>query len=95
MAKPSQGYRIDPDVVSEKLGDEIVLVHLETGKIHHTNQTGSRIWELLQDGRTIEEMVEILQGEYGTAPGAVARDVHEFIDALSREKMIAPVAELA
>lgn len=95
MANAPQFYRIDPDVVSEKLGGEIVLVQLETGKIHHTNETGSRVWELLQQGRSVDEILNILHGEYPASPTVVSRDVREFLDSLGREKMIEPVAETA
>lgn len=93
MSNASCVYKVDPDVISEKLGEEVVLVHLETGRIHHTNETGSRIWELLQEGRSLREMVEILRVEYSTSSEAIASDIREFIKSLRRENMIEMASE--
>ena len=40
----------NPDVVSRRLGDDTVLVHLKTNRIFALNPTGARFWELLLEG---------------------------------------------
>jgi len=81
-------YVVDPEVTFQELGDETVLVHLGTGKIHHTNATGGRVWELLQEGLGTEEILDRLDGEFESANEKLRLDVEEFIQRLAAEKII-------
>ena len=86
----SMRFRVDSDVSFQKLEDATVLVHLTTGRIHHTNATGTRIWELLADGRSVAETLEALQAEFDAPREQLEREVAEFVRQLSEEKMLAP-----
>lgn len=81
-------YVVDPEVTFQELGDETVLVHLGTGKIHHTNATGGRVWELLQEGLGTEEILDRLKGEFESTSEKLRADVEEFIRTLAAEKII-------
>jgi hypothetical protein len=52
MASPSplSALQPNPHVVSRRVGDGTVLVHLATNGIFELNETGARIWELLTEG---------------------------------------------
>jgi hypothetical protein len=84
----SSRYRTDSEVSFQKLENATVIVHLGTGRIHHTNATGSRIWELIDEGRSLAEVVETLAAEFAVPPEQLRRDVEEFVGRLSSEKMI-------
>jgi hypothetical protein len=85
---PALRYNVHDDVTFQKLDDETVVVHLGTGKIHHTNPAGSRVWELLQEGRSLGEMMETLQAEFEASPLDMERDVAEFLEVLERENVV-------
>ena len=84
-------YAVDPEVTFQKLGEETVLVHLTTGKIHHTNETGSRVWELLKTGQPLDEILRLLGDEFDTPPEALESDVAGFVEQLEKGKMIRPL----
>ncbi len=84
----SSRYQTDSEVTFQKLDDATVIVHLGTGRIHHTNATGSRIWELLDAGRPLGEIVATLESEFEAPPEQLQREVADFIDKLSEERMI-------
>lgn len=88
---PTSRYRVDNQVTFQKLEDATVLVHLGTGQIHHTNQTGTRIWELLEQGRSVAEILEMLGREFDVAPDRLRKEVQKFIDELAAGKMIQAV----
>ena len=85
---PSFRYVVHDDVTFQKLDDETVVVHLGTGKIHHTNPTGSRVWELLQEGRSLGEIIQTLESEFEAGPADLERDVTEFLEVLERENVV-------
>ena len=64
-------YRIPEHVLSRKLDDEMVLLNLDSGEYFGLNDTGTRVWELLADGRSREEVIERLIEEF-EVPGEVA-----------------------
>lgn len=84
----SKSYQVDPEVTFQRLGGETVLVHLGTGRIHHTNATGSRIWELLDSGRPVAEIRDVLLEEFEVPPDELQRELGTFLESLSAEKMI-------
>lgn len=74
-----------PSVVFTRLNaTEAVLLHLETTRYYSMNETGARVWELLQDGAPPAAMATALQADYLVdGPSALAtvlafvRDLHQ------------------
>jgi Coenzyme PQQ synthesis protein D (PqqD) len=64
--RPATSERLSqcPGVVSRRLGDEMVLVNLETNRIFRLNRTGARLWELLEGARSTAELEELMEAEF-------------------------------
>src|SRR6187200_635281 len=77
-----------PDVVSRRLGDEIVLVHLQTNRIFSLSPTGARLWELLSAGRSRPEIERQLREEYDVSPEAVSAEVSSLVTMLEAEALV-------
>jgi hypothetical protein len=84
----SARYQADAEVTFQRLDEATVIVHLGTGRIHHTNLTGSRIWELLAEGRSLEDIYNTLLDEFDVPPEQLRSDLESFVQELSAEKMI-------
>jgi hypothetical protein len=80
--------RASPDVVHRRIEDESVLVHLKTNKIYALNETGSRLWELLLEGRDSESIKHELQKEYDAEPEDIAREVDGLLASLAAEELV-------
>ena len=87
MASTGRRIRQNPQVVSSRLGEAGVLVHLETNRIFELNPTGVRIWELA-DGRTVAEIEEMLQREFDVPPDRLRSELTALVSELSREGLI-------
>ena len=87
-AAGSRRIRQSPKVVSSRLGDVGVLVHLETNRIFELNATGVRIWELAGDGRTLGEIEATLQREFEVEPERLRRELAALVAELTREGMV-------
>ena len=46
----NETWEPDPEVVTQRVEGETVLVHLRTNEIYALNTTGSRAWDLLATG---------------------------------------------
>lgn len=77
-----------PDVVSRRLGDEIVLVHLKTNRIFSLSPTGARLWELLSEGRSRPEIEQQLQHEYDVSQETVSAEIDSLVTTLEGEALV-------
>jgi hypothetical protein len=61
--------RVTPikEQVSCDLSDEVVILNVATGQYFGLNPTGARIWQLLQEGRAVLEVRDLLLAEYADA----------------------------
>jgi hypothetical protein len=81
--------RPHPSVVFTRLdAAEAVLLHLGTKRYYSMNETGARVWELVQEGRPLAGMAEALQAEYTVDSASAMAAVLAFVEELSREGLV-------
>ena len=66
---------IPEEVLFRELDDEAVLLNLKTGVYFGLNSTGLRIWQLIVEGRSLEQVLEMMRGEYEVDGQVVERDL--------------------
>lgn len=76
-----------PGVIARDMGGAAVLIHLDTNRIFELNTTGARVWALIQEGRTRDQIVTTLRTEFA-AGAEVESTVDDLLDHLGREKLI-------
>lgn len=81
-------YRIVPDALSASLSDGAVLLQLYTKRYFSLNDTGSRIWSLLEQHASEDEIVETLVREYDVETPEAAHAVRRLLDDLLAERLI-------
>ena len=74
--------RRSKDVASRRVGDELVLVHLHTNQVYALNETGMRVWEILDTCDDRAELQRTLEGEYDVSSDDIAQSVAEVLDEL-------------
>lgn len=84
-ARASRTAPAAPDVVARRLGDSAVLIRLTTNRIYELNATGARVWELLQQGLSREEVITRLAREFSVSSQAIAVDVDDLLRTLHTE----------
>jgi Coenzyme PQQ synthesis protein D (PqqD) len=71
----TDGYKL------EALDDELLLYHPAQARAIYMNETATVIWGLC-DGRTVEEIAEVLAGAFPDAPGSLPEDIRATIEQL-------------
>ena len=66
---------IPAEVLVRQLGEETVILELSSGTYFGLDETGTRIWQLLQQGMTLREACAAMVAEYDVAPQDIERDV--------------------
>jgi len=86
--------RVNDRWVSRFILDEVVIMPLGRSRDDLTyiysisNETGSRIWKLLDGRHSIKDIQDILMAEYHGQKEAIEREVLEFINDLAQDKLI-------
>jgi hypothetical protein len=83
-------FRASPHTVAQRVGDEVVLVHVETDKIFVLNRTGARLWELLASGLERSDIERQLLQEFDVGVEQLVREVDALVASLQDERLIDP-----
>ena len=72
---------------SELLG-EVVILELESGVYYGLNETGSLIWSLLQSGKSLVEIQELILAEYDIEPEQCTRYIIKLVEKLEAKGLV-------
>lgn len=78
----------DHDVVTQRLDDELVVVHLRTNRIFVLNRTAARYWELLDSGLDSAQIQETLLREFAVEEDELRGEIESFARTLASEELI-------
>lgn len=67
---------------------EAVILSLDTKVFRGLNAVGSRVWELIDGRRSVDEIVTQIVIEFEVAPEVAARDVGTFIAQLLEKRLV-------
>lgn len=67
---------------------EAFIVDAEKQMLHNLNETGTRIWQLLEKGKTFDEIAEIICNEFEVSKKESEQDVKDFLKELKEKKLI-------
>ena len=81
-------YRASGDALAATLSDGAVLLHLHTKRYFSLNESGTRIWELLQRESGVDEIVSALVGEFDVPAAEARAAVEGLIAELLDERLI-------
>lgn len=71
---------VSSQVLSRRIGEETVLLNLETGQYFGLEGVGARIWELVEGGKTAVEIARTLVLEYEADEKQIETDVEKMIE---------------
>ncbi len=77
-------------VQAEMAPGQAALLHLETGQYHALNEVGTRIWELLAEPCTLDQICALLCTEYAVDAERCATEVASYLRVLEGAHLIEP-----
>jgi Coenzyme PQQ synthesis protein D (PqqD) len=86
------------EVVARQIEGELVIVPIRSGvgdlnSLYTLNQVGSVLWDFMNEGHTIEEMVSRVCDEFEVSGSQAQNDIQNFLGAMLEEKLVQPLAE--
>ncbi len=77
-----------PAVVTREVGGEMMLVDLESGTYFGLNEVGGRLWQELDNGKSLGEACDLLQMEFDVAREQLESDVCALVEELVERKLL-------
>jgi coenzyme PQQ synthesis protein D (PqqD) len=88
MSAESPIYRRSPEVVAANLGEKSFLLHFSDWVYLELNETGSAVWESMEDGSTLESMTGKIVKEFEVEPEVCFQDSSEFLQFLEEKHFV-------
>jgi hypothetical protein len=85
----SRRFRVNsPAVIHETIDGEVVIINLNTGNYYSLDRAGATVWELLDKGLSIGEIVEMAAGRYEGSPVDMENSISELVSELQQEDLV-------
>ena len=76
------------NVLFQEVSDEMVLLDLSSEKYFGLDEVGTRIWVLLNEGKSEAQILDVLEEEYEVNRETLVRDVSELLGKLVEAGLI-------
>lgn len=92
-AVTEERIRSSRNVVSRVVADEALVVPIRGGagdldSIYSFNDSGTKLWVMIEEGRSAAELAEYLETSYGITADQARTDAENFLAELSGEGLI-------
>jgi hypothetical protein len=81
---------ISQHVLARQVGEETVMLDLDNGTYYGLDQVGTRIWQLLAEGKTLAQVCDTMIEEYEVSREEIERDVTRLVADLSDKGLLKP-----
>jgi len=81
-------YKINSNISWKLLKDNVVAVNTDDGSYYTFNYTSSLVWQWVDQAKTGEELVQLLQEQFPENSDAIPQDIKWIIDYWLSEKLI-------
>jgi len=82
MIKRHEGW------LAAKVGDELVMMSVDSGVYIGLNDVGARVWDLIETPRDVKELCSTLAEEFETTPETCQPEVEAFLAQLEERGAI-------
>lgn len=79
---------ISKDVLAQEVAGETVLLDLRSDNYFGLDAVGTRVWQLLNEGKAGSLLIDTLLGEYKVEREVLEKDIAELLDRLSEAGLI-------
>jgi hypothetical protein len=79
-------------VMFNRVGDEVVILDLDSGTYYGLDPVGSRLWELISGGASIDDALAAMEREYDVERSVLDRDVNALVVELRERELLVSVS---
>jgi len=79
---------VSPNIIFKRLGEEVILINLDTDRIFSLNQTGAKTWELIENTSNLDLVKKGLLEEFDVSPDVLESELDRILTALVIEGFV-------
>jgi hypothetical protein len=79
---------IRTQVMARTVGDETVILDLASGTYYGLDPVGARIWQLMAEGKALDQVCETMLDEYDVTREDLERDVLALVQTLLDKALV-------
>jgi hypothetical protein len=84
----NQKISLTPNILSKRLGEELILINLETDRIFSLNLTGAKAWEIIEDTKDLDLVKKGLLDQFDVSPELLDEELNRILNALAAEGFV-------
>jgi hypothetical protein len=84
-------FVIPSNVMSRAVGSETVLLDLASGTYFGLDPVGTRVWQLLEQGKSIGEICDVIVSEFDVTHDVIERDALALVRQLEEKQLITTI----
>lgn len=81
-------FQIPPHVVAREVGEETVILDLESGSYLGLDPVGGRMWSLMGEGKTIDAVCATMVEEYDVSADVLMSDLRKLAEELAAQDLL-------
>ena len=70
------------------VGEDAFLLNAQTNKYYGLEKVGARLWEILNEGKSVKEAHQIILSEYEVAPAQLEQDILNLLEDLWKHGLV-------
>lgn len=82
------GVKISDNVLFQNMGDEYVLLNMETESYFGLDEVAARFWQLFSEGSVISSAVDQILSEYEIDRETVEKDLNLLLEKLESNQLL-------
>jgi hypothetical protein len=79
---------VSPSVIYRDVSGEVVLLDLQSGVYYGLDPVGSRMWQLLMEQRSLDDVCSVMLEEFEVAGDVLCADLSRLVDELSSNGLV-------
>ncbi len=80
----NQSITLSPDVISQEVSGETVLLDLESENYFGLDEVGTRIWQLIQETGSLRDVYDTLLAEYEVSEEQLRSDLENLVSEIEK-----------
>lgn len=85
--------RRNDDILSSQIGDEAVILGIQSGNYFGFNDTGAEIWQYIEGRIKVQDLIMEFYSRYDGDQTLIRNDILDFLDYLHEKELIAVIDE--
>jgi Coenzyme PQQ synthesis protein D (PqqD) len=78
----------EEEVASKVIDGEAIIINLASGVYYSMDKVGAFVWEHLQAGHTLDDVIRAVTSAYDVSPGQAESNVAELVEELLQENLV-------